>query len=145
MQVRLAYDLFDKSELNFVGNMEGRDIPMGDVDIIVCDGFVGNVVLKLIEGNVEVMGRLIERELKGSFFGRVALALGRRPIDRFKQELDYEEQGGALLLGINGIGLICHGSSSAKAIKNAISMAAQYVNSMALEKMSLQLKTSKIG
>lgn len=145
MQARLAYELFDKSELNFVGNVEGRDILMDVVDIVVCDGFVGNIVLKLIEGNVEVMGRLIEGELKSSFFGRVALALGRRPIDRFKGKLDYEEQGGGPLLGINGVGVICHGSSSAKAIKNAISMAAQYVNSMVLEKMSLQLKTSKMG
>lgn len=144
-QVRFAHELFDKSELNFIGNVEGRDIPMGDVDIVVCDGFVGNVVLKLIEGNVEVMGRVIERELMSSFFGRVALALGRKPIDGFKRKLDYEEQGGAPLLGINGVGVICHGISSAKAIKNAISMAAQYVNSRVLEKMSLQLKASKIG
>jgi len=144
-QVRFAHELFDKSELNFIGNVEGRDIPMGDVDIVVCDGFVGNVVLKLIEGNVEVMGRVIERELMSSFFGRVALALGRKPIDGFKRKLDYEEQGGAPLLGINGVGVICHGISSAKAIKNAISMAAQYVDSRVLEKMSLQLKASKIG
>jgi len=144
-QVRFAHELFDKSELNFIGNVEGRDIPMGDVDIVVCDGFVGNVVLKLIEGNVEVMGRVIERELMSSFFGRVALTLGRKPIDGFKRKLDYEEQGGAPLLGINGVGVICHGISSAKAIKNAISMAAQYVNSRVLEKMSLQLKASKIG
>ena len=144
-QVRLAHELFDKSELNFVGNVEGRDIPMGNVDIVVCDGFVGNVVLKVIEGNVEAMGRLIERELMNSFFGRVALALGRKPIDGFKRKLDYEEYGGAPLLGINGVGVICHGGSSAKAIKNAISMAAQYVNSMVLQKMSLQLKASRMG
>jgi len=73
------------------------------------------------------------------------LALGRKPIDGFKRKLDYEEQGGAPLLGINGVGVICHGISSAKAIKNAISMAAQYVDSRVLEKMSLQLKASKIG
>jgi len=144
-QVRLAHELFERSELNFVGNVEGRDIPMGDVDIVVCDGFVGNVVLKLIEGNVEAMGRVIERDLMSSFFGRVALALARKPINGFKRKLDYEEHGGAPLLGINGVGVICHGSSSAKAIKNAISMAVQYVNNMVLEKMSLQLKASKIG
>jgi len=143
-QVRLAHELFDKSELNFVGNVEGRDIPMGDVDVVVCDGFVGNVVLKLTEGNAEAMARLIEGELMSSFFGRVALALGRKPIRRFKRKLDYEEHGGALLLGINGVGVVCHGGSSAKAIKNAISMAVQYVNDMVLEKMSLQLKASKI-
>ena len=144
-QVRLAHDLFDKSDLNFVGNVEGRDIPMGDIDIVVCDGFVGNVALKLIEGNVEAMGRHIERELMSSFLGRIALALGRRSIYGFKRKLDYEEHGGAPLLGINGVGVICHGGSSAKAIKNAISMAAQYVNSMVLEKMSLQLNGSKLA
>jgi len=144
-QVRLAHELFDKSELNFVGNVEGRDIPMGNVDIVVCDGFVGNVVLKVIEGNVEAMGRVIERDLMRSFLGRAALALGRKSIDGFKRKLDYEEHGGAPLLGINGVGVICHGGSSAKAIKNAISMAAQYVNSMVLQKMSLQLKASRIG
>jgi len=143
MQVRLAYELFDKSDLNFVGNIEGRDIPLGDVDIVVCDGFVGNLVLKLTQGNVEAMGRLIEKDLVGSFFGRLTLALGRKSIYGFQRRLDYEEHGGAPLLGINGIGMICHGGSSAKAIKNAISMAARYVNSMVLEKMSLKLKASK--
>ena len=144
-QVRLARELFYKSELNFVGNVEGRDILMGDADIVVCDGFVGNVVLKLIEGNVEAMGRLIERELMSSFFGRLALALGRKSISRSIRKLDYEEYGGAPLLGINGVGVICHGGSSPKAIKNAISMAVRYVNNMVLEKMTLQLKASRIG
>jgi len=144
-QVRLAHELFEKSELNFVGNVEGRDIPMGDVDIVVCDGFVGNVVLKLKVANVQSMGRVLEKDLMSSFFGRVVLSFARKPIDGFKRKLDYEEHGGAPLLGINGVGMICHGGSSSKAIKNAISMAAQYVNSMVLEKMSLQLKVSKIG
>jgi len=144
-QVRLARELFYKSELNFVGNVEGRDILMGDADIVVCDGFVGNVVLKLIEGNAEALGRLIERELTSSLFGRLALALGRKSISRSIRKLDYEEYGGAPLLGINGVGVICHGGSSPKAIKNAISMAVRYVNNMVLEKMTLQLKASRIG
>lgn len=142
-QVRLAHELFVKSDLNYVGNVEGRDILSGRVRIIVCDGFVGNVVLKLTEGTVAAMGQVIERELKGSFFGRTALMLGRNAIYKFIRRLDYEEHGGAPLLGINGVGMICHGGSSAKAIKNAINMAVQYVNNRVLEKMTLQLETSK--
>lgn len=143
-QVRLARELFKKSTLNFIGNVEGRDILMGEVDIIVCDGFVGNVALKLTEGTVAAMVRLIDRELKSSFLGRTAKLLGRKHIERFKRKLDYEEHGGGLLLGINGVGVICHGGSSAKAIKNAINMAAQYVNNQVLQKMNLQLTTSKV-
>jgi len=142
-QVRLAHELFFKSDLNYVGNVEGRDILSGRVRIIVCDGFVGNVVLKLTEGTVAAMGQVIERELKGSFFGRTALMLGRNAIYKFIRRLDYEEHGGAPLLGINGVGMICHGGSSAKAIKNAINIAVQYVNNRVLEKMTLQLETSK--
>lgn len=144
-QVRSAYGLFQRSDINFVGNVEGRDIPMGTVDIVVCDGFVGNVVLKTIEGNVESMVKLIENELMRSSSGRTALELLRRPIDRFRRRLDYEEYGGAPLLGAKGVGVICHGESSAKAIRNAINTAAQYVNTRVLEKMSLQLKKSGAG
>jgi len=142
VQVRLARELFAKSTLNFVGNVEGRDILKGKVKIIVCDGFVGNVVLKLTEGTVETMGIVIKRELMSSFLGRAALLLGRRSIYKFVRNLDYEEYGGAPLLGINGVGMICHGGSSAKAIKNAISLTAQYVNNRVLEKMTLQLEAS---
>jgi len=142
-QVRSAHELFDKSDLNFVGNVEGRDILSGRVKIIVCDGFVGNVVLKLTEGSVAAMGRLIEKELTGSFLGRAALMLGRNSIYKFLRRLDYEEHGGAPLLGINGVGMICHGGSSAKAIKNAINIAVQYVNNRVLEKMTFQLETAK--
>jgi len=142
-QVRQARELFVKSDLNFVGNVEGRDILSGKVKIIVCDGFVGNVVLKMTEGTVAAMGQVIERELMGSFLGRAALMLGRNAIYKFIRRLDYEEHGGAPLLGINGVGMICHGGSSAKAIKNAIHIAVQYVNNRVLEKMTLQLKTSK--
>jgi len=142
-QVRQARELFVNSDLNFVGNVEGRDILSGKVKIIVCDGFVGNVVLKMTEGTVAAMGQVIERELMGSFLGRAALMLGRNAIYKFIRRLDYEEYGGAPLLGINGVGMICHGGSSAKAIKNAIRIAVQYVNNRVLEKLTLQLKTSK--
>ena len=139
--VRFTYDLFEKSTLNFVGNIEGRDLLKGDVEIVVCDGFVGNVALKLTEGAVESMARLMKRELMSSFLGRIAFILGRKAFFRFERELSYEEYGGAPLLGIKGIGMVCHGGSSAKAIRNAIHMAAQYAQNQTVEKMSLQLES----
>ncbi|MCF8128438.1 MAG: phosphate acyltransferase PlsX [Deltaproteobacteria bacterium] len=139
--VRYAYDLFEKSTLNFVGNIEGRDLLTGDVKIVVCDGFVGNVALKLTEGTAESMARLMKRELMRSFMGRMAFVLGRKAFLRFSQELSYEEYGGAPLLGVKGIGIICHGGSSSKAICNAIQMAAQYAQNRTVEKMSLELKS----
>lgn len=139
-QVRLARQLFEGSQLNFVGNVEGRDISTGEVDVIVCDGFVGNVVLKLAERMAESMTRLVETELKRSFLGRAALRYNPGFLDGLKRKSDYEEYGGAPLLGINGVGIVCHGGSSAKAIKNAVKLAVMYVNNRVLEKMVLRLK-----
>ncbi len=139
--VRYSYDLFEKSRLNFVGNIEGRDLLKGDVKIVVCDGFVGNVALKLTEGAVESMARLMKRELMRTLLGRIAFVLGRNAFFRFAKELSYEEYGGAPLLGVKGIGIICHGGSSAKAICNAVNMAAQYAQNRTVEKMTLELKS----
>lgn len=133
--VRLTRGLYEKSHLNFVGNVEGRDIFSGEVEIIVCDGFVGNVALKLSEGMGEAVTRLLKSELKSSFLGRTALLFGRRSFDRFKRKLNYEEYGGAPLLGINGLGIVCHGQSSSNAIKNAIRLAVRYVDNRLLERM----------
>jgi glycerol-3-phosphate acyltransferase PlsX len=137
-QVRLARKLLEKSPLNFVGNVEGRDIFSGDVEIIVCDGFVGNVALKLSEGMAKAVTRMLKMGLTGTLSGRAALLFGRRSFDNIRRKLDYEEYGGAPLLGINGVGIICHGGSSSRAIKNAIKMAALYVNNRVLEKMTFQ-------
>ncbi|MDY6881995.1 MAG: phosphate acyltransferase PlsX [Desulfatiglans sp.] len=139
-QVRLARKLLEKSNFNFVGNVEGRDLLSGDVEIIICDGFVGNVVLKLSEGMAESLIRMLRVELTDSFMGRVALRFGRRSFDRLKLRVDYEEYGGAPLLGINGVGIVCHGGSSARAIGNAIKLAGRFVRHQVVEKMSLQLK-----
>ena len=133
--VRLTRGLFEDSPLNFVGNVEGRDIFSGNVEIIVCDGFVGNVVLKLSEAMADSMTKLLKTELKNSFSGRAALLMGRRSFQSFEQKLNYEEYGGAPLLGINGVGIVCHGESSGSAIKNAIRLAWQYVDNRLLEKM----------
>jgi glycerol-3-phosphate acyltransferase PlsX len=142
-QVRLARKLLERSPLNFVGNVEGRDIFTGEIEVIVCDGFVGNVALKLSEGMAKAMTRALKTELMESFSGRAALFFGRQAFLNFRRKIDYEEYGGAPLLGINGVGIVCHGGSSSKAIKNAIRLAARYVNNKVLERMVLQLNNFK--
>jgi glycerol-3-phosphate acyltransferase PlsX len=142
-QVRQAHELLGRSPLNFVGNIEGRDLLKGDVQIVVCDGFVGNVTLKLMEGMVEMMGAMLVGELSGSLAGKASLLLGRARLKRLKTRLDYAEYGGAPLLGVNGVGMVCHGGSSARAIKNAIGLAARYVENRVLDKMAAQLGALK--
>ena len=139
-QVRLTQELFEQSQLNFVGNVEGHNLFWGDVGVIVCDGFVGNIALKLAEGMALTMTKSLKMELTRSCFGRVASLFGRRALNNFEKKLNYEEYGGAPLLGINGVGIVCHGASSARAITNAVKLAALYVNNKGLQKMVLQLK-----
>jgi len=122
-----TYALLELLGLNFIGNVEGRDIFMGDCDVIVCDGLVGNVALKVSESTAHAIGEFLKRELKSSFFGRVAGILGKKAFRELKRKLDYAEYGGAPLLGINGICIICHGASSPKAIKNAIRVAGEEI------------------
>jgi glycerol-3-phosphate acyltransferase PlsX len=138
-QVRLTHKLYGDSRLNFVGNVEGRDIFGGDVQIVVCDGFVGNVALKVSEGLAEAVSTLLKRAFMDSLPGRVGLYLGRRSLKKFAEQLNYEEYGGAPLLGVNGVGIVCHGGSSARAIRNAVGLAAQYVDNRVLDKMMLRL------
>jgi glycerol-3-phosphate acyltransferase PlsX len=138
-QVRVAHDLFKASSLNFVGNVEGREIFSGEVQIIVCDGFVGNVALKLSEGMGEAITRMLKEELGNSLVGRAGLWFGRRSVQRFWRKLDYAEYGGAPILGINGIGIVCHGNSSARAIKSGVRIAAEYVQRNLQERISLRM------
>lgn len=125
--VRQTYDLLSAEQLNFIGNIEGRDIFSGLVDVVVCDGFVGNVVLKVSEGLAEAMGIMLKEELRAGFFSRWGALLTLGALKRFKKRVDYAEFGGAPLLGLNGVGIISHGGSSPKAIKNAIRFAAELV------------------
>ncbi len=115
-----AFKLLKGSSMNFVGNVEGRDVYSGIADIVVCDGFIGNVALKISEGVAEMIKRLLLKEISGHFLGRLAYPLIAGPLMNLKRKIDYAEFGGAPLLGVNGITMICHGRSSAKAIKNAI-------------------------
>jgi glycerol-3-phosphate acyltransferase PlsX len=116
-QVRTAHDLFKTSDLHFVGNVEGRDIFNGKAQIIVCDGFVGNVVLKLIEGMGEAMLQVLGERLSAK----------DGVLQDLRKKLDYAEYGGAPIMGIRGVGIVCHGASPARAIKNAVRTAAEQV------------------
>lgn len=123
--IKETYPLLEKSSLNFIGNVEGRDVFQGDVDVIVCDGFVGNVCLKVSEGLAEAAMQMLRDEIVKSFRAKIGYLLARHAFKSFKKRVDYAEYGGAPLLGIDGIGLICHGKSSSHAIKNAILEAAK--------------------
>src|SRR5262245_15223116 len=111
--------------LNFVGNIEGRDINAGTVDVIVCDGFVGNVVLKLSEGLAKMLLETIRKELTANPITTAGALLARPAFSRVRRQLDYEEYGGVPVLGVNGVSIISHGRSKAKAIKNALRVAHQ--------------------
>ena len=127
--VKESYDLFKMAQsLNFVGNVEGRDLFTGDTDIIVCDGFVGNVALKLSEGLAGSLSRMLKRELLSSTLAaKIGTWLARGGFKRFARFVDYAEYGGAPLLGLQSIAIVCHGKSNQKAIANATKMAATFV------------------
>ncbi len=124
-----AFKLLTETSLNFIGNVEGRDVMSGNADVIVCDGFVGNVVLKVSESVVEAIGLYIREGIGKSLLRKLGYLLMRPAFDSFKRRVDYAEYGGAPLVGINGISIIGHGRSSARAIKNAIRVAAELAKS----------------
>jgi glycerol-3-phosphate acyltransferase PlsX len=113
---------------DYAGYIEGRDIFAGKVEVVVCDGFVGNIVLKLSEGLAEAVGTMLKEEIKKSLISKFGYLLSRSAFARFKKKVDYAEYGGAPLLGINGVGMICHGGSNVKAIRNAIKFASEYAS-----------------
>jgi len=123
-----CFTLLEKSALNFAGNIEGRDIFRGEYDVVVCDGFVGNIILKLAEGVAEAFIRFIKEIFLSNFISKVGALLVKPAFQKFHRKIDYAEYGGAPLLGVNGTCIICHGVSSPKAIKNAIRFAGQSVS-----------------
>ena len=125
--VKKAHELLQQSSLNYIGNVEGRDIFQGDVDVIVCDGFVGNVCLKVSEGLAEAILSMLRDEIGKSAKSRIGYSLAKGAFQNFRKRVDYAEYGGAPLLGLNGTGIICHGRSNAKAITNAIRVAKELV------------------
>lgn len=118
-----AHKMLSNAIPNFIGNVEGREILRGKADVIVTDGFTGNVVLKFAESILEVMGRSFKRSVGKNLFSLTGAFLVRHAFRDMKRNFDYQEYGGVPLLGVNGISIICHGSSSAKAIKNALKVA----------------------
>jgi glycerol-3-phosphate acyltransferase PlsX len=121
--IREAHRLLKGGSLHFIGNVEGRDVYTGVADVIVCDGFTGNVALKISEGLVEVVEHLLGEELQSTFSTRVGYLLSLRAFRRFRKRVDYSEYGGAPLLGVNGLCIVGHGRSSIKAVRNAVAMA----------------------
>ncbi len=128
-----------QTSINYAGYIEGRDIFSGAVEVVVCDGFVGNVVLKLSEGLSEAAGKMLKGEIVKSWISKIGYLFVRGAFNRFKKIVDYAEYGGAPLLGINGVGMICHGGSNVKAIKNAVRFAHEYARSGVTEHVSEKL------
>ncbi|PRR69160.1 phosphate acyltransferase PlsX [Neomoorella humiferrea] len=122
-----AFNMLKAANLNFIGNIEGRDIFTGDTDVIVCDGFVGNVLLKFGEGMAQALFTMIAGEVKKTLRAKIGAALVLPALRALKKQVDYTEYGGAPLLGVQGVSIICHGSSNARAIKNAIKVAVRCV------------------
>jgi len=143
-QVKLARELLEKGDLNFIGNVEGRNVFTGEADIIVCDGFVGNVALKIAEGVADAMISVLFDELEKRPEGRKALEIAEGCFDRFRGRFNYEGYGGAPLLGINGVGIICHGGSSTMAMKNGIRLAASYVEKKVHRRMMERFRSQAV-
>jgi glycerol-3-phosphate acyltransferase PlsX len=140
--IREAHRLLKASSLNFVGNVEAREVYKGSADVIVCDGFTGNIALKVSEGLVDTIERLLSEELSRTFSGMVGSLLSRRAFRRFSRRLDYSEYGGAPLLGVGAICFVCHGRSSAKAIRNAVAMAHRFAASGFIQRVGTEIATT---
>ena len=140
--VRMTFKILKRSDLNFLGNVEGGDIFTDKTDVVVCDGFVGNVALKTAEGVVQALGARLREEIRSSLFGRFGYLFMRPALKRFKRRFDYAEYGGALLLGIDGIGVIAHGRSNSMAIKNAIRMSHEYARTKIATRVREEVESS---
>jgi glycerol-3-phosphate acyltransferase PlsX len=124
-----AFKLLTETSLNFIGNVEGRDVMSGNADVVVCDGFIGNVVLKLSEAVAEAIGLMIRENIGDNLIKKLGYFMMKPVFRALKRRVDYAEYGGMPLIGINGISIISHGRSSAQAIKNAIRVAAELAKS----------------
>ncbi len=131
-----AFKLLKEADLNFIGNIEGKDIFSSTVDLIVCDGFTGNIVLKVSEGLAETIMKLLRREIASKQIGKLGYLMIKSALKDFKKKTDYSEYGGAPLLGINGTSIVCHGRSTSIAIKNAIKVAIEIAQQRVHEKIA---------
>jgi len=130
-----AFERLQASPLNFIGNVEGKDIYSGKADVIVSDGFTGNIALKVSEGVVETFFYMARTELMKNIFSKIGLFLMKRNLKKLYKKIDYSEYGGAQLLGINGVCIIGHGRSSPNAVKNAVGLAKDFVVNKVQEKI----------
>jgi glycerol-3-phosphate acyltransferase PlsX len=137
---REVHDILSETDLNYIGYVEGRDLNSGEVDVIICDGFVGNVALKISEGLWETIHTILKWEAQDNIRAKAAYFLMGRAIHRLEKKLDYAEHGGAPLIGINGNCVICHGLSNAKAIMNAILLALNVAKNRLNEHIIEELK-----
>ena len=136
-----AFKLLKAAAIRFIGNIEGKDIFTGRADVVVCDGFIGNIVLKTSEGLAEVILKMLKREIADIATGRIGYLLMKPALRNFRKKTDYDEYGGAPLLGINGTCIISHGRSSAKAIRNAVKAAAEFSCKKVYEIVTEEIKS----
>jgi glycerol-3-phosphate acyltransferase PlsX len=141
--VQEAYQLLEKSPLNFIGNIEGRDILRGSADVVVCDGFTGNVLLKFGESLARMISRTMKRTIRGNLPGALGLYLIRPSLRKLYKLFDYQEYGGAPLLGIKGNCIVAHGGSTARAIRNAIGEAFKMIQEKVTHHIESQIKPMK--
>ena len=135
-----AYDLLEESALNFTGNMEARDLPRGKTDVIVCDGFTGNIILKLTEGVFMTVFDLLKEKFTKSFMTKIAAGILRPGLRQIKKDYDYTEHGGAPFLGVQGVLIKAHGSSNGKAVKNALRQGKRFAENNIVEKISDEIQ-----
>ncbi len=141
---REAHRLLKGSAVNFIGNIEAREVYSGEADVIVCDGFTGNVALKISEGLVDTIESLLQEELSSTITMRVGSLLTQRAMRHFKRRVDYSEYGGAPLLGVAGITIVGHGRSSAKAVRNAVAMAYRFASGQFIQRVEREIAVAAV-
>ena len=139
LQLKETYDLLKQSTLNFTGNIEGKSMFKNIVDVVVCDGFIGNIALKVAEGTFDFVRSVLREEVDNTLLAKIGYQAMRGPFRALRQRADYSEVGGAPLLGVNGIVIICHGSSRVHTIRNAIKHAQECAEQKLNEKISLEV------
>ena len=142
---REAHRLLKAAPVRFLGNVEARDVYSGVADVIVCDGFTGNVALKISEGLVDTVEALLRAELSSTFARRVGSLLTRRALRHFRRRLDYSEYGGAPLLGVAGVAIVGHGRSSALAVRNAVAMAYRFASDRFIERVEREIAAATVS
>lgn len=142
--IKQAYSLLSQSDINFKGNIEGREIPEGKVDVAVCDGFVGNILLKFAEGIAGFFFDNMKQVFKKNILNKISALVIKKDLKNFKKKVDYTEYGGVPLLGVEGKVIKCHGSSNEKAIKNAILKAIRYAQSDVISEIRERMRTLEV-